>query len=593
MKRRSEGKQSCLQISDVIPIGRGFDDHRPCLVSLSQEGSYESCITYAQARRAINQHKQWLRGSLETAFSSYDPFSVDTVIAYVSSNSAGFFFSSLACTDLTCATLVPALLNTRWSPEEMFHAIQPNGTNIANCCTLILYGPSFRQKALQVVARLEAQGCQAIAKSIPEFSTAQFTKETNLVTKKGLSKIGSQSESILSQSRQMDHSCHQNNNTNDAIILFTSGTTSGAKGVRLSHQALLLQAYAKTTPPCQYTNDTRMLASTLPFFHVGGLTSILAVWMAHGTVLLPRKAQNGFNPSFVMKSLGMLDWNCNTLVVVPAMLHSLLKHLPSNTSHPQVKLILIGGQSAPPSVLKSLRLHFPCARIVQTYACTEAASSLTFLDLTKDADSEQVGRKIPIAGDCVGTPPSHIYLALITTQRGKRKQIQNAFEIGLIASRGSHLMNGYWRRSRPSFPAIDKQDWFISNDLGFWDRKGRLYFSGRASDTIRTGGETVLALEVERVLLQHPLIDEVAVFPLADDRFGEIVATAVVTIGTQTVTLAAIKDWCKSHGLAGYKCPKKVFVFDVLPKNSSGKVVKAILKEMFRQAEKQELRSKL
>jgi len=260
-----------------------------------------------------------------------------------------------------------------------------------------------------------------------------------------------------------------------------------------------------------------------------------------------------------------------------------------------VRLILIGGQSAPPEILQKCRNSFPNARIVQTYACTEAASSLTYLSLTSSSvqpSNSMLTTSTP-NGSCVGSPPSHVGIRIYNREAFPNTTIASIehesaiikpFELGLIATKGPHVMNGYWQRgkqvthrSRDSKQAnkIDNR-WFISSDLGFWDDRGRLYFAGRAKDVVRTGGETVLAREVEQVLLTHPSIAECAIFPRIDRRFGEAVACAVVARQSHEDALAIgmIKKWCREKGLAGYKQPKFLFLVTSLPKNSSGKVLK-------------------
>jgi acyl-CoA synthetase (AMP-forming)/AMP-acid ligase II len=123
------------------------------------------------------------------------------------------------------------------------------------------------------------------------------------------------------------------------------------------------------------------------------------------------------------------------------------------------------------------------------------------------------------------------------------------------------------------------QQWFIGGDLGFWDEQGRLHFGGRIKDIIRSGGETVMAQEVERVVQQHPLVIECAVFPQRDERFGEAVACVLVT--KESIGMDAMKKWCKTNGLAGYKQPKYLYHVSSLPRNSSGKILKHKLMARF------------
>lgn len=117
--------------------------------------------------------------------------------------------------------------------------------------------------------------------------------------------------------------------------------------------------------------------------------------------------------------------------------------------------------------------------------------------------------------------------------------------------------------------------------MGYWD-EGKLYFCGRVNDVIRTGGETVLANEVEKVLLMHPAINDCAVFSLPDEKFGEAVCCAVVTVKTGSVD--DLKGWCTQQGLANYKKPQRIFLVSTLPRNASGKVLKHKLQSEFASA---------
>lgn len=186
--------------------------------------------------------------------------------------------------------------------------------------------------------------------------------------------------------------------------------------------------------------------------------------------------------------------------------------------------------------------------------------------------------------------------------------IYQPLQVGVIATRGPHVMNGYWDNNFDNINDCNDNNtcgdgWFITNDLGFWgssDKKNDdnknsnaqldLYFCGRTTDTIRTGGETVLALEVERILSQHPSIDQVAVFDVPDEQYGQAVACAIVLANDDDndnnnknpfMLLDHVRQWCKQHGLAGYKCPRHVFYLTELPRNSSGKVLKMRLRERF------------
>ena len=256
------------------------------------------------------------------------------------------------------------------------------------------------------------------------------------------------------------------------------------------------------------------------------------------------------------------------------------------------------GNSDKYKLFKQTQRLFPNARIVQTYACTEAGSSITFEELQlgvvddDDGDDKQfnknrhsnhdtftvVGDDDEYSGTSAGFPPPHIQVEIFhpevaaatvaTTDRStSSSSFSDAYppslllqpiphgETGIIGTRGPHVMSGYWNRSgydniSSNFSKNNNNDdddggggggWMLTNDLGYiHPRNGKLYFRGRADDVIRTGGESVLASDVERVILDYfasasaaasdnddHAVVECAVFPLPDEKFGEAVCAAI------------------------------------------------------------------
>ena len=619
-------------------------------------------ISYADVLKRIRCHERWLCRTV-TDFCR-DGLPNDSVVAYLSSNSVDLFLSLLACTS-NSVPAIGALLNTRWTPKEMADALEVdkevintqsllnsapsvnNKGHRAQSTTVILYGPGFQSIAEQVVLQLtHAATCQPL----PSFDlssdldkldrvhdSANDSQWTQMQPGDMMTETSNQSNTRQTPQQwmlDMDMPAFvrwaENNKTNsstddDALIVFTSGTTSKAKGVRLGHNALAIQALAKREKPCEYSNRTILLASSVPLFHVGGLSSCLATFLVGGTLLFPQTydkansvasqgqastklpildpksntpAPGGFDVSAVQSSLCHVTSPVNTLVVVPAMLVSLLALFSDQQPqpiYPHVSLILIGGQSASEKTIEQTRYHFPNAKIVQTYACTEAASSLTFWQIppsvdVKEATTGTLSPSLP-TGSCVGFPPDHIELQLFPEKEDGEPTYCNTdgpfitrpHQPGIIATRGPHVMNGYWKRGcRQSDVGKGDDsiahDWFRTSDLGQWDERGQLHFCGRVNDVIRTGGETVLAQQVERVLSLHPDITECAVFAKADEKFGEAVACAIVIRpnrdNTNPLQLGSLKQWCEDHGLANYKRPRYMFLVASLPRNSSGKVLK-------------------
>jgi acyl-CoA synthetase (AMP-forming)/AMP-acid ligase II len=457
------------------------------------------------------------------------------------------------------------------------------------------------------------------------------------------------------QSFNSGHVC-SSNHTEKHVLMFTSGTTSNVpKGVLISHTSLWHQSRVKLEAPCKYTAETSMIM-TVPFFHIGGLSSIAAIIIAGGTMVFPVPPSDGssllFDPQSVFRSMAPInissqykDRHCfgNTLVVVPAMLHSLLDTIDGERvrCYPYVQLVLIGGQSSSSGQLSLVRRVFPNSRVVQTYACTEAASSMTFLDVTNQRELPERHRQSnSLGGHCVGKPPRGIRVGIFPSSEdvptdsnnhhsesgsSLRQVTTQPFVQGYIGTFGKHVMSGYWRRNRhaqqtlmmranrDAFPYLSNNEnstsestWLKTNDLGYLDHQGQLFFCGRANDVIRTGGETVFPQEVEEVLLsycardvrsvsqpQTPLVDSCEVFPLSDSRFGEVVCAAVVLRRNYPLSLHELRQHCKAKQLAGYKCPRRIFITSDLPRNSSGKVLRHKLKEIYGHDDEKILKSRL
>jgi acyl-CoA synthetase (AMP-forming)/AMP-acid ligase II len=686
------------------------DNNKPCLAIIkpyidnrnknfvSEKSSHDvSYLSYKNAKMVLLQHRGWLqeriiknhRDHLAKDIHAQQSIHRTSVIsiAYLCWNSGDYLLSALSSTSISGGLIGPhknlpntkimilptILLNTRWSASEIVSILQcrHNEENVTtttrstshknisvSCCqhyTILIYDASMESIATEVVTSLNRDYhnhdcCRqyVTAVSLPIYTSHYVT--STVATSTPLSGSTAEFKSNYDKTNQQTKTCFHTVKTHEnvAFIVFTSGTSGKIpKGVLLSHKAILVQSIAKLQPPCSYKSNTIVMGNTIPFFHVGGISSMLAVWIAKGCIAVPCSTrgthntnQGSFDPFQILQSISSTIYSIpNTLVVVPTMLYALQQVIEQRHSnvlkiYPTVQLILVGGQSLSSSLLTFIVQVFPNAKVVQTYACTEAASSLTFLQVLPPIyDRPSMTQPKDLRGDCVGKPPHFIRLVLVRTKANHVKStgkvllsstdiVTEPYQVGTIATRGPHVMNGYWHQtcscaydeightttgstitSNSSENSVDL--WFVTNDLAYRDTNGLLYFYGRSSDTIRTGGETVQANEVEYVIAKHPLIQECCVFPLKNEQYGEIVSCALVLKLNIKVTSKTndgvsdsynqgwmkaeeidddkdmIKQWCIQHGLARYKQPRKVFRVHELPRNSSGKVMKYRLMDLF------------
>jgi len=155
-------------------------------------------------------------------------------------------------------------------------------------------------------------------------------------------------------------------------------------------------------------------------------------------------------------------------------------------------------------------------------------------------------------------------------------------EIGEVWIQGDNVFKGYWQMPEKTHESFE-QGWFKTGDVGYQDSsdRQRLYLVGRAKELIITGGYNVYPKEIENVLERHEAVQEAAVVGIPDEDYGEKVTAVVVLKKDQSqVKPEEMIAFCKEH-LAGYKCPKQIFIVDQLPRNAMGKIQKEVLQKTF------------
>ena len=326
-------------------------------------------------------------------------------------------------------------------------------------------------------------------------------------------------------------------------IFYTSGTTGGPKGVVLSHAGQLLQALNKRS--AIRLHRASVYLGVLPLFHVGGLSIALAVAMAAGTLVLhPPGGERPWEAAWRAAAAH----GATLLVVVPTVLELMLgggNDAPP-APLPSVEALLVGGSSLTPPLVARAAALLPRAQIVQTYACTEAGSSITFKPSRGPAGAaEEAAAAAAAAADGAAADDAAAAAARAAPRARSARRLGGAARadrhlgrgaaavaagaVGQIATAGPHLMLGYWRQPALSAAALADGGWLLTGDLGVVDgASGELRLVGRIKDVIKTGGESVHAAAVERAVLAHPRVREVAVVGVPDDALGERVVAAVV-----------------------------------------------------------------
>jgi O-succinylbenzoic acid--CoA ligase len=336
-------------------------------------------------------------------------------------------------------------------------------------------------------------------------------------------------------------------------VVHTSGTTGRPKGAMLTRAAITASA-AASAQNLGWNDADRWLAC-MPLCHIGGLSIVTRCLLARAPFILEPR----FDPGSVLEAIRR-D-RATLLSVVPTMLHALLEADRENLLA-RLRAVLVGGAAAPSALLDE------CARrgvlALTTYGLTEACSQVTS-QRPRDPFTREVGSGKPLAG---------------VDLRIERDPSAPSSEIGRIQIRGPMRMLGYWGGPRAPLPALDPAAWFDTGDLGVLDEEGRLHVFARRTDLIVTGGENVYPAEVEQVIEAVPGVQRALVFGVPDERWGQIVAAAVVLDPARPASLDHLAAEL-TRGLAAHKRPRRLCAVDALPTTPSGKLDRASAVDRF------------
>ncbi len=347
-----------------------------------------------------------------------------------------------------------------------------------------------------------------------------------------------------------------------ACLLYTSGTTGAPKGAELTHRGLLLNCASAIAEMLQLTAADVTLAP-MPFFHVGGMWYHLFPSFAAGctTVIMPQ-----FDPQGVLAL--MARHRVTNTHLVPTMIHALLEQ--PNIGEfdlSDLRFMYYAASSMPTETLKRATDTFACD-FAQGYGSTEGGMVTR---LTPEDHRRARGGRDDLLLSC-GRPLANVGVRIAPPGNSEDDTV------GEIMVTSPMTMARYWRNADATAATI-QDGWLRTGDLGRVDDEGYLYILDRKSDMIVTGGENVYPREVEDIMLQDADILEVAVFDLPDARWVQKVVAAVVPRGALDPDALLLRVRQK---LAGYKCPKQIFVTDSLPKNAAGKVLRKVLRESYR-----------
>ena len=344
-----------------------------------------------------------------------------------------------------------------------------------------------------------------------------------------------------------------------ADLLFTTGTTGRPKGVRLTHRNLAAAARQINATIGNQEGDVEVVP--LPLYHSFGLARLRCILISGGTVVLV----DGFRlPGEIFSALQR--HRATGLAGVPAGFAVLLRFGSRGLgqSADTLRYIEIGSAPMPREHKQKLMELLPKTRLWMHYGLTEASRS-AFLEFHRHRERL----------DSTGVAPAGVLLSI----RGDDGAACNPGEAGLLWIGGAHVSPGYW--DDPELTAASfSAGWVCTGDIAHLDGAGFLTLHGRKDDMINVGGFNVSPDEVEQVLAEHPAIHEAACVGIPDPRkiAGKVVQSyLVLASGQARVADAELSAWVGGR-LEQYKVPVQYAWVETLPRTSSGKLLREVLR---------------
>ncbi|HUQ92845.1 MAG TPA: long-chain-fatty-acid--CoA ligase [Bryobacteraceae bacterium] len=354
-----------------------------------------------------------------------------------------------------------------------------------------------------------------------------------------------------------------------AELFYTSGSTGTPKGVMLTHRTLYLHAMSVAT----LAGDPKDLVDlhTIPLFHANGWGRPQSSTMLGSKQVMVRR----FEPSSVFRLIE--EHRATEMSLVPTMANALL-NAPDREQYDlsSMRRVMLGGAAASPALVARVEAAFHC-EVISGYGMTETAPVLTTArnkGTVDESNAEERHRRHAMAGWAV--PGMEIRVVDVNMHPVPR----DAQTIGEVIARGDHLMAGYFKDPDATAMTIEN-GWIHTGDMGTWDEEGYIQIVDRKKEIIISGGENISSIEVEKAISSHPAVDECAVVPAPDERWGEVPAAIVVLKPGSVLSSEELMEFLT--GLLGrFKLPRIIeFREDPLPKTGTGKIRKLILKEKF------------
>jgi fatty-acyl-CoA synthase len=347
----------------------------------------------------------------------------------------------------------------------------------------------------------------------------------------------------------------------DAInIQFTSGTTGAPKGATLTHHGILNNGFF-IGEAMQLTPEDR-LCIPVPLYHCFGMVLGNLACTTHGAAMV--YPGEGFDPLTTLQTVA--EERCTGLHGVPTMFIAQLEHPEFGTFDlSSLRTGIMAGAPCPIEVMRRCIREMHLSEITIAYGMTETSPVST-----QTTTDDPVERRVAT----VGRVQPHIEVKIVDTEG----RIVPRGVAGEFCTRGYCVMLGYWNDAERTGQAIDAARWMHTGDLATMDEEGYCKIVGRIKDMVIRGGENVYPREIEEFLYRHPKIQDVQVFGVPDERFGEELCAWIKLRSGEALTAEEVREFCRDQ-IAHYKVPRHIRFVDEFPMTVTGKMQKFIMRE--------------
>jgi acyl-CoA synthetase (AMP-forming)/AMP-acid ligase II len=345
-------------------------------------------------------------------------------------------------------------------------------------------------------------------------------------------------------------------------IFFTSGTTGRPKGVMTSHSQNIrvFDVWAECVGLIE--SDRYLIVN--PLFHTFGYKAGVLSSILRGVTMVPLPV---FDVDEVMRLIE--SEKITVLPGAPTVYLTILAYdRRADFDLSSLRVAVTGAATIPVEMIRQMATELSFQNIVTAYGLSESTGMVSIC---------RPGDPYELVANTSGCAIPDVEVKIVD-DAGRELP---PGEPGEILCRGYNVMVGYYEDEAATREVVDSEGWLHTGDIGIMDDKGYLKITDRKKDMFIVGGFNAYPAEIENLMLSHPMIIQVSVIGVPDDRMGEVGCAFVVTRAGGPSS-AEIIAWCRDN-MANYKAPRYVEIVDALPLNAAGKVLKPVLRDMFRE----------